>query len=439
MKKTLIVLALLASFQVANAQSNVNSAAKAVESALAASQNEKKATKVATWMKLAQTYVDAYTAPAGNVWLGADMTSLQLSMGGEKPTSVETVTLNGAQYTKQVYENKNLYFNAQGQLAVIEVTKPVVENALPKALEAYKKAYELDEKHSKDKDISEGIKAIAEKFNQEAYNAYTLGDIKKAESFFEAAVDAAAQKPYEKIDTNSLYNAAFTSWSVQDFGKAKTLFDKCLNYGYYAENGEVFAKLADCISHVDTTKAGKAEAKDYLEQGFSKFPTSESLVFGLINYYMTSGEGTDRLFELLQQAKSTSPDNASLYYVEGQAYKQLGDLDKAAKAYDESAAKDPKYVYAYIGKGQMYYDKALELQEKAQNELDDAKYMALVQEFEVTLKKCIEPFEQAYVVCEDAAIKSTIAEYLKQIYYRFRDQDPKYRAGYEKYNALLGN
>ena len=96
MKKTLIVLALLASFQVANAQSNVNSAAKAVESALAASQNEKKATKVATWMKLAQTYLDAYAAPAGNVWLGADMNALQLSMGGEKPSSVETVTLNGA-------------------------------------------------------------------------------------------------------------------------------------------------------------------------------------------------------------------------------------------------------------------------------------------------------------------------------------------------------
>ena len=439
MKKTLIVLALLASFQVADAQSNVNSAAKAVESALAASQNEKKATKVATWMKLAQTYVDAYSAPAGNVWLGADMNALQLSMGSEKPTSVESVSLGGTQYTKQVYENKNLYFNAQGQLSIIEVTKPVVENALTKALEAYKKAYEVDVKHSKDKDISEGIKTIAEKFNQEAYNAYTLGDIKKAESFFEAAVEAAAQKPYEKIDTNSLYNAAFTAWSTQDFSKAKTLFEKCLGYGYYAENGEVFAKIADCIPHIDTTKAGKTAAKDYLEQGFQKFPTSESIVFGLINYYMTSGEGTDRLFELLQQAKTTSPDNASLYYVEGQAYKQLGDLDKAAKAYDESAAKDPKYVFAYIGKGQMYYDKALELQEKAQSELDDTKYMALVQEFEVTLKKCIEPFEQAYVVCEDASIKSTIAEYLKQIYYRFRDQDPKYQAGYEKYNALLNN
>ena len=439
MKKTLIVLALLASFQVADAQSNVNSAAKAVESALAASQNEKKATKVATWMKLAQTYVEAYGAPAGNVWLGADMNALQLSMGSEKPASVETVSLGGAQYTKQVYENKNLYFNATGQLAVIEVTKPVVENALPKALEAYKRAYELDEKHSKDKDIIEGIKSIAEKLTQEAYNAYTLGDVKAAEAFFEAAVEAAAQKPYDKIDTNSLYNAAFTAWSTQDFNKAKTFFDKCLGYGYYGDNGEVYAKLSDCASHIDTTKAGKAAAKEYLEQGFQKFPTSESIVFGLINYYMSSGEGTDRLFELLQQAKTTSPDNASLYYVEGQAYKQLGDLDKAAQAYDESAAKDPKYVFAYIGKGQMYYDKALELQEKAQNELDDAKYMALVQDFEVTLKKCIDPFEQAYVVCEDASIKSTIAEYLKQVYYRFRDQDPKFQAGYEKYNAILNN
>ena len=439
MKRTLIVLALLASFQVADAQSNVNSAAKAVESALAASQNEKKATKVATWLKLAQTYVDAYGAPAGNVWLGADLNALQLSMGGEKPSSVEAVTLNGAQYTKQVYDNKNLYFNGAGQLEVIEVTKPVVENALPKALEAFKKAYELDAKHAKDNDISAGIKSIAEKLNQEAYYAYTLGDVKKAQSYFEAAVEAAAQKPYDKIDTNSLYNAAFTAWSVQDFNKAKSLFNKCLGYGYYGDNGEVYAKLSDCASHIDTTKAGKAAAKDYLEQGFQKFPASESIVFGLINYYMSSGEGTDRLFELLQQAKTTSPDNASLYYVEGQAYKQLGDLENAAKAYDESAAKDPKYVFAYIGKGQMYYDKALELQEKAQNELDDAKYMALVQEFEVTLKKCIDPFEQAYLVCEDSAIKSTIAEYLKQVYYRFRDQDPKFQAGYEKYNAILNS
>ncbi len=439
MKKTLIVLALLASFQVADAQTNAASARKAVESARTATQNEKKASKVATWINLAQKCLDAYNQPSSNVWLGADQQALMLSMGSEKPSSVEAVTLGGQQYTKQVFEDKNIYFNGAGQLAIIEVTKPVVENALSEALKAYSTAYELDTKGSKLKDIKEGVETISKKLSEDAYTAYTLGDVKKAQSLFEDAYEASTQKPCEKIDTNSLYNAAFTSWTLSDYAKAKPLFDKCIDYGYYADGGEVFAKLSDCVSHIDTTAAGKAAAKEYLEQGFAKFPTSESIVFGLINYYMASGEGTDRLFELLNQAKSTSPDNASLYYVEGQAYKQLGDLEKAAASYDESAAKDPKYVYAYIGKGQMYYEKALELQEKASTETDDAKYYALTQEFEVTLKQCIDPFEKAYVVCEDAAIKSTVAEYLKQVYYRFRDQDQKYMDGYEKYNAILNN
>ena len=196
MKKFLIVLALLASVQVANAQVNAGAAKKAVEAALSASQNPKKAAKVATWLKLAQTYVDAYNAPTANVWQGAALNERKLAMGGEKATSEENVVINGAQYLKQVFDNKNLYFNGNGQLEIIEVTKPVIEDALPKALEAYKKAFEVDTKATKVKDIANGIKTISEKLTQEAYNAYSLGDIKKAESFFEAAFDASAQKPY---------------------------------------------------------------------------------------------------------------------------------------------------------------------------------------------------------------------------------------------------
>ena len=139
MKKLMIVLALLASFQVANAQGGPAAAKKALDAALAASQNAKKATKVATWLKLAETYVEAYNAPASNVWVGATEPELKLAMGNEKPSSVENVTLGGAPYVKQIFDNKNLYFNANNQLEIIEVTKPIVENALDKALEAYKR------------------------------------------------------------------------------------------------------------------------------------------------------------------------------------------------------------------------------------------------------------------------------------------------------------
>ena len=87
----------------------------------------------------------------------------------------------------------------------------------------------------------------------------------------------------------------------------------------------------------------------------------------------------------------------------------------------------------------MYYNQAVDIQTKAQEEFDDAKYAALVAEFEKTLKACIEPFEKAYSITSDKDIKLGVAEYLKNTYFRFRDQDASYQAGYEKYNAIIAN
>ena len=436
MKKILIVLALLASFQVADAQS-VAAAKKAVESAEAAAQNAKKATKAATWIKLGQSYLDAFNAPAGNVWVGAGEAELKLAMGGEKPTATEEVVLNGEKYVKQIYANKNLYFNGNGQVEIIEVTKPVVDNALGKARDAFKKAYELDSSAKAAKEINAGLKTLVEKYNQEAYTAYSMGDIEKASKLFEDAFNASVQKPSETIDTSALYNAGFTAWSSKDYSKAKNLFDKCISYNYYADNGEVYAKLANCVENLDTTAAGKAAVKDYLEKGFTKFPQSQSLLIGLINYYVNSGEDTDRLFTLIDDAKKNEPDNPSLYYVEGNIRAQLGQYDEAVAAYEKCAQIDPKYVFGFVGEGLMYYNQALDLQEKAQNELDDAKYAVLFTQFETALKNCIEPFEKVFNTTTDENIKTSVAEYLKNACYRFIDTDPKYKEAYEKYSSLL--
>ena len=79
MKKIILALAVLLAVQVADAQTKSPAdAKKAVESAEAASQDAKKATKVATWLKLAEAYVDAYNAPAGAAWIGASKQELQM-------------------------------------------------------------------------------------------------------------------------------------------------------------------------------------------------------------------------------------------------------------------------------------------------------------------------------------------------------------------------
>ena len=427
MKKILLALAVLASMQVANAQ--VKSAAdakKAVEAAEAAASNEKKAIKTATWIKLGQEYVKAYDAPTGNIIPGSSKTELALMMGSEKPVSTEAVEIQGTPYTKEVYADKNLYFNANGQLAVIEVTKPDYADALEKAIAAYQKAYDLDASHAKSKDIAAAFDLIGQKYNTEAYNKYTLGDLASASKYFEKAAEVEALAPLSKIDTTSIYNAGFTAWATKDMSKAKELFEKCYNLGYYYEGGEVFAKLAD----VDTLNT-----KKYLEEGFEKFPQSQSILIGLINYYLKSNESTDRLFELLDKAKANEPNNASLFYVEGNIRSQLGDTENAVKAYRKCAEINPEYEYGFIGEGTMYYNKAIEVQTKAQDELDDTKYMALVKEFEEDLKACIPAFEKAFEVTKSEQVKAGVAEYLKNAYYRFRDEGADYKAGYEKYST----
>lgn len=428
MKKILLALAMFAAIQVADAQ--VKSAAdvkKSVEAAEAATQNVKKAVKTATWLKLGQEYVKAYDAPKGNILPGSNKTELTLMMGSEKPVSSEEVTVNNEKYTKDVYADKNLYFNQNGQLVIIEVTKPVYEDALERAVKAYQKAYELDEKHAKDKDVAAAFDYIGQKYVSEAFNKYTFGDVATASKLFEKAADVEALAPLSKIDTSVIYNAGFTAMAAKDNERALKFFKRCYDLGYYYEGGEVFARLAE----VDTLNT-----KKYLEEGFSKFPQSQSILIGLINYYLKNNEDPETLFGLLDKAKANEPNNASLFYVEGNIRAQLGQIDKAVVAYEECAKINPEYEYGFIGEGTMFYNRAIELQTKAQEEIDDAKYMALVKEFEESLKSCIAPFEKAFEITKDANIKAGIASYLKNAFYRFREESAENQTKYEKYSEI---
>ncbi len=435
MKKVLIALALIASVTFANAQNNVKSlsaAKSALEAAEAAANNAKKATKVATWLKLASSYMDAYNAPMGNGWIGAQAQELNLVMANQRPTSEENVEINGNQYVKKAYATADYYFNQAGQLAVIKVTKPIVEDALGKALNAYKNAFKNDPKATKTADIVKGIENIAEKYTQEAYDAYTFGDPAAASKFFEAAANAVADAPVSKFDGESVYNAGFTAWSAEDYNRAKTFFQKCIDNKYFGEEGDIYAKLAD----IADKQGDKEGSKNILEEGAKAFPSSQSILIGLINYYVSAGEDTERVFTLLNEAKKNEPNNASLYYVEGNINKELGKVDEAIASYRKCAEINPEYEYGYIGEGLLLYNQAYDIQEEAQAELDDAKYNALVDKFEAALKGCIAPFEKAIEVTKDDSLKPSIAEYLRNACYRFREE-AGFQEKYDKYSKMV--
>ncbi len=434
MKKFFAIIAIAAAMTAVNAQAqnakSVAAAKAAVEKAQAAAENAKQNTKTATWLKYGQTLIDAYNAPAGNVWVGMSAQELQVLSGGEKPRSESQAVVGGQPMLKQEFANKNIYFNQAGQVALVEVTQPVVDNALAKALDAYKKAAELDTKAQKTKDIKTALETIATKYTEEAYNAYTMGDMKKASALFEEAVKAAGTAPLSQIDTNGIYNAGFTAYQAEDWSRAKGLFEDCLKYNYYGEGGETYAKLADIALKL----GDKDAASNYLGQGRAKFPTSQTILIGMINQYIEAGNH-DEVFALFKEAQKNEPNNASLYYVEGNTRAELGQIEEAIASYDKASQVNPNYEYGYIGKGKLLYDTAVDIQDKANSESDDAKYNALMGEFEKSLKGCIEPFEKAFEVTKDPGIKRAVAEYLKNACFRFRSEGADFQAKYDKYAA----
>jgi tetratricopeptide (TPR) repeat protein len=407
-------------------------AKKALDKAIAASQNSGKAAKAATWVALSDAYVKAYDAPTQNLLPNSSMSDVSVFLKGQKATSLEPGTgADGVEYQVLSYDNKDLYFR-DGILDFWVVTKPVVDNALDKAYEALEKGYSLDPKAATNKAYAEKAQVIYKDLYDEAVNIYLAGNAAAASKAFDKASAVSEGKILNAFDSMSVYNSGLMASMSGDNDKAIAKYKLCLDKGFY-NDGTVYSNLADLYK-----QAGDAEtAMKLLEDGFAKFPNSQAILVGLINHYLETNTEPDKLFTLLHNAQANDPKNASLYYVEGDAFKKLGDYDKAIELYDKATSVDPTYIYGILNKGLLYYDRAVEVQEKASLEMDDAKYAVLVEELNGYLEKAIDPFEKAFAMAKDNDIKLAIAEYLKNIYYRFRDKSADYQAAYEKYNSFL--
>lgn len=428
----MLIIAMMVSVTAVYAQKSEEAIKKAVANTKAACENPKKAGNPATWISYAKANMEAYNAVQGNGWIGGSRSELQLIMAGTKPTETVTETVSGAEYTVDVYPNCKYYFNAAGVLQMIAVTKPYVENALVNAREAYAKAAECDVKGAKTKDINDGLTKIAEHFQNEAMNAYQFGDLKLSSALFGESAATSATKPLNKIDSATLYNCGLTAFLANDYAKAKEMMKTCIGMGYY-ENGEAYAKLAECEKALGDTLA----CKKVLEEGFAKCTDNQGIIVGLINLYLDSNDDPEKLFALLDVAKKNEPNNASLYYVEGNIRKQLGQTEAAVAAYEKCAEVNPGYEFGYIGAGLLHWDEAVKIQEEAENEFNDKKYQALVDKFDATLEAAIPYFEKAFEITQDTGVKISLGEYLKNIFFRFRDKGESYQANYEKYNEFV--
>ena len=431
MKKFLLTLALLGTFAAAYAQKPDADMQKAVDKALAATQDAKKNVKPATWMNLGKAYLAAYNNPTVNLAQGIDRTTFSM-MFKEQPQGTSSAVIDGQEFTKVSYSHVDVFFNASDLLVMWVVTKPSVPgDLLGEAAKAYHKAFELG---GKDKDIVPKMKEIVDAYYNDAFSAYSLGNMALASDLFKGAADVSVLTPSAERNDDSFYNTAFTALQVKNYDRAEEYYNKCIDNGHFME-GNVYASLSEiALAQKDTLKA-----KTLLATGLTSFPDNAPILTNLINLYLATKEDPAKIVELLDEAKKAMPDNASLYYVEGNLYTGIKEYDKADAAYKKGLEIMPNYDMAYYGLGTTILKRAEDLVDQM-NALDVRewkKYDEMKVQLDNMYKSALEPFEACYNCSKIAEVKAAAADFLKRLNFQLRAEGPEYQAAYEKWEAIV--
>lgn len=227
-------------------------------------------------------------------------------------------------------------------------------------------------------------------------------------------------------------------------------------YKYYAAIFAVQAEMhEDAIKLLEELKDGDREAvavnqflyQEYvavkdtakfletLQNAIVRFPAEPWFLQNLINYYIFSGQEQTAV-DYLAQAIEREPNVAQYHHIKGNLDENLGNYEAALKDFDEALRCDPKLADAVAGKGRVYYNQAVKLNEEAAMISDNKAYKKALEEMNAVFRKSLPFFEQAH---ELAPEDRTYLQTLKGLYYRFRSEpgmQDKYDAVVEKINNL---
>jgi tetratricopeptide (TPR) repeat protein len=423
MKKLLITVLLLFSVNVAFSQKYEKKIAASDKSIA----DPKKGINPNTWISRGELFYEIAVVPKELIYQGMSEEAYELVMAGLSATvKKQKETIGDEQYKVHIFDDKKVYIK-DSVIQFWDVLEYEAPNPMQKAYEAYIKAKSLDPGGKKAKKLKENFTLLATLSKIEALNKYHLKQFADAVEFFALTIDCSSEAG--TIDTLSIYYAGVLAVEAKNYAVAEKYLKKSIELGN-TENGDTYAYLAETLKALNKID----EARAMLEKGFSENPENQQIVISLINNYMSTGKDPKDIIPLIKVAQEKEPTNINLHIVEGDLHDKLHDTVNAIKCYQKAIDVNPDNFFGYYKLGLLYFNTGATYSTLSVDEKDIKESDKLFELANTELKKALPFLEKAFELKSDEI--STI-QALKEINFRFRNENDMYMQNADKYSKLL--
>ena len=294
-------------------------------------------------------------------------------------------------------------------------TDPKMRGKLQKMMLEYYKGLEL---------VKYGIYLNEQRDYEGAYRAFKMHiDIPELEMM----QDAKLQKDMPRDTTYIQYKYYAAIFAVQSelHPEAVALLEQLKDGEYEAVSTNQFL-YQEYVALKDTAKFVAT-----LQNAIARFPQESWFLQNLINYYIFSGQEQTAI-DYLATAIANEPNVAQYYLIRGNLNENQKHYAEALADFDQALVIDPTMADAQAGKGRVYYNQAVKMNEDAAMISDNKAYKKALEEMNAVFLESLPFFEKAH---ELNPTDRTYIQTLKGLYYRF-GMDDKYNEMNEKLQNL---
>lgn len=353
MKKLILMVAAVLMYSAAGAQTykvDKKALIEAIDKSDADIANPKRSQRAETWMQRGEAMFNAAAFVYIKVSPGLPVKSMLAALGKAEPIDTKV-----GENTFQVYSYPYADIYTANDMVQFWKEKMVVyEGAAQLALEAYKKAAEIDPKLAPK--ATEYITYIGDLYGIYANTALNFGEQEKAAELFMESFDVKKEPLVGRIDSVAINNAGSLYYNMKDYDRAIETYQKAIEYNVWEEG-----QVPNLLGYMYIQAEQYDKAKELYDKALALFPENKDLLESMVYYYRATGGDPNEMRNTLEKALAGDPENVGMWNGLAQIHYKSEDFDTAIEFFTKYVEKFPDSAEANFYLGNAWYLKGNEL------------------------------------------------------------------------------